>query len=228
MDSVKKEFSRNARFYNRYNQIQKSVVTDLLAQVTDRPRRIVDLGSGSGEVYTQISWPVESFTAVDFSEAMCRLHPLDKEVTVLRGDFNEDAIFSTLSTISFERLFSASALQWAHDIHSVFLQIARLQKPIALALFTSNTFASLHHALGVSSPLPTKEKIEDEAKRHFKADISVKRYELAFESTRMMFDYIKKSGVSSGMKQLGVGELRQLIRENRLRKIEAEVVFIVN
>jgi hypothetical protein len=110
----------------------------------------------------------------------------------------------------------------------VFGKIAGLDKPVALALFTSHTFGALHHALKLRSPLPGKEKIAAAARRHFGADISVKRYDLTFETTRMMLDYIKKSGVSSGIKQLGVGELRALIRDNCLKRIEAEVVFIVS
>lgn len=227
MDNVQREFSRNAKYYNEYNRIQKEVVKDLLAGIQARPGRILDIGAGRGEVYSQIDWTVESFVAIDFSEAMCRLHPKTSNVRVLQGDFNRPEMFFSLRRERFDQIVSASALQWAHRLGPVFEEIKALNCPVALALFTSNTFADLHTTLGVRSPLHSKELIEQEAGRVFGGcRLSVRRYCLTFDSTKLMLEYIKRSGVSSGTKRLGVGELRRLITEDRLKSIEAEVVFI--
>lgn len=227
MDNVQKEFSRNAKYYNEYNRIQREVVKDLLVGISIRPERILDIGAGRGELYSQIDWPLSSFVAVDFSEAMCRLHPSASNVRIIRGDFNRADTFKTLRQESFDLICSASALQWAEDLSFVFEEIVAFKKPIALALFTSSTFAALHKALGIRSPLHTQEEILGSATAAF-GDFShtLKRYRLTFDSTKAMLEYIKKSGVSSGSKKLSVGELRSLIKENRLKSIEAEVVFL--
>lgn len=229
MDNVHREFSRNAKYYNEYNQIQKEVVKDLLQEVSGKPERIVDIGAGRGEVYTQISWPLTSFTAVDFSEAMCDLHPAASDVRIIRGDFNRPEIFKQLNASPFDLIVSASALQWAKDLDFVFKEIAALGKPVALALFTSATFGELHAALGVNSPLHSKATILETAARHLGGCRTfVKHYTLTFDSTKLMLGYIKRSGVSSGMHKLSVGELRKLIKEDRLKRIAAEVIFIVS
>lgn len=229
MDNVEREFSRNAKYYNEYNQIQQEVVKDLLNGLENRPERVLDIGAGRGEVYSRIDWPLESFVAVDFSETMCNLHPKAPCVRVIQGDFNVSETFALLKDESFDLICSASALQWAKDLAFVFKQIAAFEKPVALALFTSNTFSELHTTLGVNSPLHSKKAIEDEALRVFpQCRIFVKTYRLTFDSTQLMLNYIKRSGVSSGMKKLSVGELRKIIKADRLKSIEAEVVFIIS
>lgn len=227
MDNVQKEFSRNAKYYNEYNQIQREVVKDLLSGLSTHPSRVLDIGAGRGELYSQIEWPLSFFVAVDFSEAMCRLHPTGSNVRIMRGDFNRAETFRTLREESFDLICSASALQWAEDLPFVFGEIAAFKKPVALALFTSSTFAALHTALGIRSPLHTEENILKSAAAAFPGlSHSLRRYTLTFDSTKSMLEYIKKSGVSSGSKKLPVGELRTLIRQDSLRSIEAEVVFI--
>lgn len=229
MDNVRKEFSRNAKYYNEYNQIQKEVVKDLLAEIKHKPKRIIDIGSGRGELFSRIDWPLDSFTAVDFSEAMCRLHPRAENVRIIQGDFNRPETFRRLKVEPCDLICSASALQWAKELAFVFEQVAGFHRPVALALFTSNTFSRLHSALGVNSPLHTKETILNEAHRVFgPCRTFVKTYRLTFDSTKLMLNYIKRSGVSSGMKKLSVGELRQLIKDNHLKSIEAEVLFIIS
>ena len=226
MNNVQREFSRNAKHYNQYNQIQGEVVKDLLAEIKDSPKRILDIGAGRGEVFSQITWPLQHFTALDFSSRMCELHPKNDYVEIVAGDFNNTATFEILRKKPYDRIVSASALQWADDLEVVFREIAAFKTPVALALFTSKTFACLHERLGVESPLHTLETIESAANSNFTCETFVKKYRLHFDSTRLMLEYIKKSGVSSGSKKMGVTHLRELIRENRLHSIEAEVIFI--
>ena len=228
MSSIKQEFSRNARHYNQYNIIQKSVVAELIRTMPKKSKAIVDIGCGRGEVYAQLPWKTDSFTAVDFAEGMCALHPRAPEIQVIQGDFNDPDLFSRLMREPLDRVVSASALQWSVDLEKTFALIASMGKPVSLALFTSNTFASLHERLGVHSPLYGPKMILDLAQQYFHAQTFIKRYHLDFDSTQELLQYIKRSGVSSGYRRSGITSLRELIRDNTLRSIDAEVVFIVN
>ncbi len=228
MSTVQQEFSKNAHHYNRYNMIQKAVVAELIRSIPERPRHLLDIGCGRGEVYAQLGWEVESFLGVDFSPGMCALHPTAPGVRVEHGDFNDAELFERLAQEPLDRIISASALQWSSDLEWTMGRIAALNRPVSLALFTSKTFASLHDRLGIQSPLYSADFITDVSGRFFDAVPVVRHYRLDFESTKDLLHYIKRSGVSSGSKQLSVGALRDLVRENILRSIEAEVVFICN
>ena len=73
--SIKNEFSKYAKQYNNHNIIQQIVAKSLVRDLSFKPKRILELGCGSGQVFNQITWPVEYYKAVDFSSSMCQLHP---------------------------------------------------------------------------------------------------------------------------------------------------------
>ena len=51
---IKKEFSRFAHEYGKYNIIQNRVAKKLVDEVKDTPKRILDLGCGSGNIADKI------------------------------------------------------------------------------------------------------------------------------------------------------------------------------
>jgi malonyl-CoA O-methyltransferase len=224
--AIKEEFSLNAGSYGRYNIIQQRVVTRLLQGVSGSPGSVLDLGCGDGAVYKALTWPPRSFTAVDFAPGMLALHPVAPEIETIPGDFNDPGLFEILRGRRFDRIISASALQWAADLEAVFHNIRRLGAPVSFAIFTSGTFAGIHRAAGVPPILPSMEAIMDRAGRYFSPEYALERYELNFPSARDMFRYIKKSGVSGGRGILDYRQAKRLITTYPLRYLEFEVLYM--
>jgi malonyl-CoA O-methyltransferase len=227
---VQSEFSRYAEQYGNYSIIQEKVVRKLLDDLKEKPKNILDLGCGKGALFSAIDWKMEHFVGVDFAHRMLELHPKEGEnvdqLECIYGDFNESALFEQLSLIDFDRIFSASALQWAEDLEMVFSRIASLKTPLSLAIFTGSTFKTLFETAGIAPLLRGSDEIASLAKRYFNADIEVVRYQLAFDSVREMFRYIKRSGVSGNRNLLGYKEMKKLMESYPLDYLEFEVVFI--
>ncbi|MEA1956366.1 MAG: methyltransferase domain-containing protein [Campylobacterota bacterium] len=224
---VSSEFSKYASEYGNYNIIQKKVIDKLLASVKTKPKQILDLGCGNGELCKKINWKYKRFTGVDFAKGMLELHPKSKKIECIYGDFNDKTLFENLNTYEFDYIFSASALQWADDLEDVFRSINELNTPIALAIFTSNTFKTLNDTAGIDSILKSANEIEKAQKKFFDAEFEVVNYKLEFETVRDMFRYIKKSGISASRKVLDFKQTKKLMNEYPLNYLEFEVVFIV-
>lgn len=224
--TVKREFSKYAQHYGQYNIIQTKVIQKLLADLPQRPLSILDLGCGSGTLYQEINWPLQHYVGVDFAKGMLKLHPKAESVTCLLGDFNDPALFEQLRHEQFDRIFSASALQWAVDLERVFSSIKRLQTPVSLAIFTGNTFKTLFETAGLPPLLRSAEEVIAFAQKSFDAEYEVVNYTLSFDSVREMFRYIKRSGVSGARRALDYRQTKQLMRSYPLDYLEFEVVFI--
>lgn len=225
---VHEEFSRYASQYGTYNVIQLKVAEKLVADTLGQPHRILDLGCGNGTLYSRICWKVESFLGVDFSESMLSHHPDSANVELMLGDFNDSALFERLRRESYDRIYSASALQWADDLDSVFASIAAMSTPVSLAIFTSGTFKKLYETAGLSPILKSSDDVMRIASRHFNAKYEIVRYSLEFDSVREMFRYIKRSGVSGGRRVLNFSQTKVLMENYPLAFLEFEVIFITS
>lgn len=224
---VQTEFSRYAEEYGSYNVIQRRVVEKLLADIGDeRPQRILDLGCGSGTLYNALPRKPEHFLGIDFAPRMLELHPQGENIECIYGDFNNPELFDRLRLLRFDRIFSGSALQWSRDLDRTFAMIASLNTPVSLALFTANTFKTLFETAGLAPILRSADAIAEAAEPWFGAWMERVQYRLAFASTREMFRYIKRSGVSGGRNVLGYKETKRLMEEYPLEYLEFEVVFI--
>jgi malonyl-CoA O-methyltransferase len=223
---VSSEFSKYAVEYGTYNIIQKKVIDKLLSSIKTKPKRILDLGCGSGELCKKIDWKYKHFIGVDFAPGMLELHPKSKKIECIYGDFNDKALFENLNTYEFDYIVSASALQWAEDLESVFRQIKNLDAPVSLAIFTSGTFDTLNKTAGINSILRSSKEIKELNKKVFNANFESVTYKLEFDKVRDMFRYIKKSGVSASRKVLDFKQTKKLMNEYPLNYLEFEVVFI--
>lgn len=225
---VRQEFSRYASQYGIHNVIQDKVAQKLALDTHNKPRKILDLGCGNGTLFSHIDWELEAFTGVDFSQAMLSHHPHAANVTLMLGDFNDPILFEELSSGNYDRIYSASALQWADDLDAVFKAIHALNSPVSLAIFTSGTFKTLYETAGLSPILKSSDEVIEIANRHFDAQYEIVRYVLEFESVREMFRYIKRSGVSGGRRVLDIAQTKALMRNYPLNFLEFEVIFITS
>ena len=225
--SVDLEFSKFAHTYERYGIIQEQVAKTLLKLLKYKPKKILDLGCGRGALAKKIDWEFEHFLGVDFAKNMLELHPKAPNIECIYGNFDNDALYEHLFIYDFDYILSASALQWSSEIDKLFGRIKQLNfQDIAFAIFTANTFATLHKTANITSPLPSKEKIVEAAKKHFGCKTKIESYRLEFADTLEMFRYIKRSGVSGNRNLLSYKQTKQLMREYPHNYLEFEVVFL--
>lgn len=223
---VSSEFSKYATSYGSYSVIQDKVIQRLMSTMIVKPKRILDLGCGSGGFVKSITWNIKYFVGVDFAKGMLELHPKSEKIECIYGDFNKDALFETLKNYQFDFIVSASALQWADDLEKIFQNIQSLNIPVALAIFTSNTFKTLYDTADLEPILKSSDAIFELQKKYFDADFEIVQYKLEFENTREIFQYIKRSGVSGSRRVLDYRNMKKLIKEYPINYLEFEVVFI--
>lgn len=226
MSSACHEFSRYAAEYGSHNVIQRHVAEKLIASTEGKPSRILDLGCGNGTLYSLIDWECEHFVGVDFSEQMLEHHPKSENIELVLGNFNDPALFEKLRGEHFDRIYSASALQWAEDFESVIQSLALLNTPMSLAIFTAGTFKTLHEYAGVTPLLRESDEVISIAEQYVDAKFEVLHTTLEFDSVREMFRYIKRSGVSGGRRVLDFSQTKRLMETYPLEYLEFEVVFI--
>lgn len=230
VSTVIQEFSRFAHQYDTYNVIQAEVARSLIEQLPNiRYTTIIDIGCGSGEVYKNIEknrCSFDHFIALDSSQEMLALHPSGPKIEKLCADFNRGETFDTFSLKAPSLLLSSSALQWSRDLDFTLSEISKKSAHAHFAIFTSNTFKTLHETAKITSPIYSESMLRSTIERYYQASFEVKEYRLHFESVREMFNYIKKSGVSGGEKQLSYKQTKQLMKTYPLDYLEFEVLFV--
>ncbi|WP_292659056.1 methyltransferase domain-containing protein [Nitratifractor sp.] len=225
-----KEFSRFAESYGRYNIIQRQVARRLVCDFMPRdPGRLLDLGCGEGEIFRQLCGrqiPFGRLFAVDLSQKMLKLHPRDKRVQLLQGDFDDPGFLESLEREKIDTVLSASALQWSRDLGQTAEALSNIGNRAAFAIFTSGTFRTLHHCAGTGSPIRSYETVEAILQQYYEIDrIEKMEYRLGFEDPRAIFRYIKRSGVSGGEPRLTYRQIRRLIDSYPLDYLEFELLF---
>ncbi|MDD4856068.1 MAG: methyltransferase domain-containing protein [Sulfuricurvum sp.] len=223
---VREEFSRYASVYGECNVIQTKVAQKLLDETPDHPKRILDLGCGSGTIFSRMGWECERFIGVDFSQSMLAHHPMNQSTELILGDFNDPKLFKTLESEKFDHIYSASALQWADDLGSVLEALSYFNTPMSLAIFTAGTFKTLYECAKLPPLLKSTDEVISLADTHLKGEYEILHYTLEFDSVREMFRYIKRSGVSGGRRVLTISQMKKLMENYPLAFLEFEVLFI--
>jgi malonyl-CoA O-methyltransferase len=229
MSNAITEFSRYAHEYNTYNVIQAEVAASLVKQLSaGHFTTLMDMGCGSGEVYKNVeknNISFDHFIALDSSKEMLGIHPSDKKVEKICADFNRAETFEKFMLPDNSLFLSSSALQWSKDLDFTLHEISKKVKQAHFAIFTSNTFKTLHQTAQITSPIYSAEVLQKTINKYYHATFELKEYKLYFKSVQQMFNYIKKSGVSGGEKQLTYTQTKQLMQNYPLDYLEFEVLF---
>jgi malonyl-CoA O-methyltransferase len=222
------EFSKNALSYEKYNIIQEKVSNELLSLLKYKPKKILDLGCGSGSLAKKISWDIDYFLGVDFAKNMLEIHPKADNIECIYGNFDNPLLYEHLFLYDFDYILSASAMQWSSDMDKLFFNLSNLNfKDFAFAIFTSNTFKTIHKTASISSVLKSKEEVLSLAKKYFSnLKYHHNQYKLEFENNIDMFRYIKKTGVSGNRAILSYKQTKELINKYPLNYLEFEVIFL--
>lgn len=218
---IKDSFESNARSYVACNTVQKTVAKELVALINTPYQNILDIGCGAGEVIKNINWDYSSFFGIDSAATMLALHPKSENITLLHGDFEDKALYPNLGC---DCIISASSLQWAKDLRGLLQQLKRCNAHYYLALFSANTFKELHGFCNTVSPLPEQEFILEQLQEVLGLECFIRNYTLEFQSSKELFEHLKKSGVNRESR-LGFKEAKRLYREYEDRRLDFEVVF---
>lgn len=224
--SVKNQFSKHANEYNNFNIIQQIAAKALVRDIKSKPKKILELGCGSGQVFKYIDWDLDLYHAIDFSSSMCELHPRAKNIKIDCFDFDSKEFYNFLEQKSFDLILSSSAMQWSRDLNKLIENLSKSTKEINAVLFTSNTFKTIQNITGTKSPILSLEEIKESFSNHFKCDFEVHNYNLEFNNKKELFDYIKKSGVSGSSASLDFKNAKKLYKEYKLNYLEFEVIFV--
>jgi len=223
--SVENQFSKYANEYNNHNIIQQIAAKSLIRELKSKPKRVLELGCGSGQVYSCIDWEIEYYKAIDFSASMCQLHPKAKNVEVKCFDFDSDEFFEDTKNDNFDLVLSSSALQWSKDLSKIIKHLSSITKEINAVLFTSNTFKTIQEITKTKSPILDEDSIKEAFLKFFNCEFETILYKLEFDNKKDLFDYIKKSGVS-GEKSLSYSDSKKLYKEYPYNYLEFEVIFV--
>jgi len=227
LSGITKEFSRFAHSYGAYNVIQSKVVSELIPMIESKQiETLLDVGCGSGAVYQALKsagYQIDRFLALDASEEMLQRHPNAEMVEKICMDFNTP---SGLPLPQESVIVSSSALQWSRDLEKTLSWLSSLGKEAYFAIFTANTFKTLHDTAGIASPIYSAQTLKEILDRYYDAEYTLREYMLSFDSTREIFRYIKKSGVSGGARQLSYRETKMLMNQYPLSHLEFEVLFV--
>jgi malonyl-CoA O-methyltransferase len=209
-------FDRFAHTYGEYNVIQKKIIKQFLPLTKNR---IIDLGCGSEGLCKYKDF--EFYLGIDNSPEMLKRNPCNK----IQADFNTENCYELIKRYDFEQTVSFSALQWAKDLSFVFSEIKKLNKKYLLAVFTSNTFKSLHSFLGIESPIVSRNEILKASEILNPLNIEILNYEMTFKSPKEMLEYIKYSGVSGNVR-VSPAKIREFLRSFPVNVLEFEVVVV--
>ena len=224
--SVKNQFSKYAKEYQNHNIIQQIVAKSLVRELTSQPKRILELGCGSGQVFSHISWEIDFYKAIDFSASMCELHPKASNIEVKCFDFDTQEFINEIKNDSYDIVLSSSALQWSKDLSKIIKHISYITNEVNAVLFTSNTFKTIQKITKIKSPILDESSIKKAFSKYFKCEFETIMYKLEFDDKKELFDYIKKSGVSGGNTSLDFKEAKKLYKEYDLNYLEFEVIFV--
>ena len=224
--SVENQFSKYAKDYKNHNIIQQIVAKSLIRELKSQPKRILELGCGSGQVYKHISWEIDFYKAIDFSSSMCELHPKGEKIQVKCFDFDTQEFLDEIKDNQYDIILSSSALQWSKDLSKIIKNLSFITNEINAVLFTSNTFKTIQNITKTKSPILDEESIKEAFSKYFKCDFETILYKLEFDNKKDLFDYIKKSGVSGGNSSLDFKDAKKLYKEYNLNYLEFEVIFV--
>lgn len=222
--TISKQFSKYANQYDNNNIIQRIVSKALVREINFNATNILELGCGSGQIFREISWELDKYTAIDFSKKMCELHPKGNNIQTFCFDFDSVEFKTFLKNKKYDLILSSSALQWSKDLKKLLKHLSEVSSNINCVLFTSNTFKSIYEITKQKQSILSLEQIK-EAFSSYKSDIEVFNYSLEFKNKKELFRYIKNSGVQGEIK-LSYKQAKELYIKYNLNYLEFEVVFI--
>lgn len=206
---IKESFSKSAKTYDKYADIQKTMAEKLVFQISGNYKNILDVGCGTGllEEFLIKKYPYSEITGIDIASQMVEIASKKFDnIKFLLAD-GESLPFSDSE---FDLVVSSASIQWM-DTQKVFSEAHRVLKPKGMFYFSTfgpKTLKELKE-IGLSvNKFPTKEELYEILRRHFKHieitdELISKNYKDIFE----VFAYLKAIGAQNPQKVTSKGLL---------------------
>ncbi|MEA3314717.1 MAG: methyltransferase [Campylobacterota bacterium] len=224
--NINKQFSQYANEYNNHNIIQQIVSKALVRDIDNNPKRILELGCGSGQIFKNIDFNYDYYKAIDFSRSMCDIHPKASNLDIFCLDFDDNSFIKNIENEKYDMVISSSALQWSKNLDKIIYTLSKISNNINMALFTLNTFQTIFKLTDTKSPILDEFYIKKVFSKYYNCIFEIINYKLEFENKKKMFEYIKKSGVSGETNKLSFQKAKYLYKNYDLNYLEFEVIFI--
>jgi len=222
--TISKNFSNHANDYDNNNIIQRIVSKALVREIKNKPKNILELGCGSGQIFREILWPINKYKAIDFSQKMCDIHPKRNNIEIKCFDFDSDEFYSDIKDDYYDLIISSSAMQWSKDLGKLLKRLFCVSNKIDCVLFTSNTFKSIYEITKQKPAILSLDEIKNSFD-NYNSTYEVFNYQIDFNSKKELFTYIKNSGVQGDIK-LSYKEAKNLYKNYNKLYLEFEVIFI--
>ena len=222
--TISKNFSNHANDYDNNNIIQRIVSKALVREIKNKPKNILELGCGSGQIFREISWPINKYKAIDFSQKMCDIHPKNQNTEIKCFDFDSDKFYDDIKDDYYDLVISSSAMQWSKDLGKLLKRLFSITSKIDCVLFTSNTFKSIYEITKQKPAILSTEEIKNSFNKYNSA-YEVFNYQIDFSTKKELFAYIKNSGVQGDVK-LSYIDAKNLYKNYDKLYLEFEVIFI--
>ena len=222
--TISKHFNTHANDYDNNNIIQRIVSKALVRDIQNKPKNILELGCGNGQIFREIKWPINKYKAIDFSQSMCDLHPKAKNLVVKCFDFDSDEFYTEIKNDNYDLVISSSAMQWSKNLPLLIKRLFSVSSEINCVLFTSNTFKSIYKITKQAPAIVSLESIKN-AFDKYNSTYEVFNYQINFNSKKELFAYIKNSGVQGDVK-LSYKDAKNLYKNYDKLYLEFEVIFV--
>ena len=156
-NQVAHSFSRFAESYNEHAFVQKEIGQRLLERclwLRDSPKRILDLGSGTGMMipFLKKAFPKAEIVELDRAFGMLLQSKNDRSLwdklratkSLIQGDLESIPFQAN----TFDLIYSNCTLQWANDLNHAFKEVARVLTPKGSFFFTTLGPGTLHEIKG--------------------------------------------------------------------------------
>ncbi|MDJ1407207.1 MAG: methyltransferase domain-containing protein [Candidatus Midichloria sp.] len=207
LKQVQHSFNKSATSYESVGHIQRSIAHMLVKEILNdlankEPRRIIDIGTGTGFIIEELlkHLPYATYTANDLAHNMIEIAKAKfincQNINYLVGDAN------TLNLEYSDLVTSSMSLQWFPDIQGVLKKLYNKTAALAFSTLLEENFKEWYqilHQFNISSPsFHTKKELEEiclclnpHRYRFFNESYIIK-----FNNALEMVKYLKKLGAN--------------------------------
>jgi len=148
---VRNSFDLHASEYDLHSGVQKRVIaslTGLLSEFPASPRRVLDIGSGTGTLLKNLAglYPQARLVGLDLAFGMCQAARANLPQNTSLSLFTGDAEAIPFREHAFDLIVSTSTFQWLGELDRVFAEVFRTLAPegrFVFALFGEKTLFEL-------------------------------------------------------------------------------------
>ncbi|MCA0900368.1 MULTISPECIES: malonyl-ACP O-methyltransferase BioC [Microbulbifer] len=225
--SVARAFGRAAASYDAAAHLQRAVCRELLSRAPEHrvPRRILDLGSGTGygSELLRKRFPDAEIIALDIAPQMLQFARAHRPVS--NAYVAADAEQLPLADGCIDLVFSSFALQWCYRLPQLFAEIRRVLAPAGDVLISTLlpgtlselevSWAAVDDAVHVNRFLPESDWHSACVANHLQTTTAVEQRVLHFDDVKSLMRELKSIGAHNVNREAGKG----LLSRAKLRKL---------